>query len=185
MKTKGYKNSETIKKITFAAMCLGLSFVLPFATGAIPEIGGMLCPMHIPAFLAGALLGPVFGGAISFAAPLLRGVIFGSPMLFPRGVSMAFELLAYAVCFGFLIKLLPRKLPYMYLSLASAMLVGRAVGGITKLVLLTSGAITDYGWQLFFTGYFVETIPGVTVQFILIPALLYALDRAKLYDYRK
>ena len=183
MKTKDYKNSDLIKKITFAAVCLALSFVLPFATGAIPEIGGMLCPMHIPAFFAGALLGPWLGGIVAFVSPLLRGLIFGAPILFPRGVSMAFELLAYAVCFGLLLKLLPRKLPYVYLSLTGAMLVGRAIGGITKLVLLTSGSIQSYGWTLFFTGYFIETIPGVAVQFVLIPAVLYALDRAKIYSY--
>ena len=183
MKTMIYKNTELIKKITFAAACLALCFALPFLTGAIPEIGGMLCPMHIPAFLAGALLGPWIGGAVAFVAPILRGLMFGSPAVFPRGISMAFELCAYAIVFGLLLKLLPKKIGFMYLSLTGAMLVGRVVGGITKIVLLSLGAIGKYGWQLYFTGYFVETIPGVVLQFLLIPPILYALRRAKLYSY--
>ena len=65
------------------------------------------------------------------------------------------------------------------------MLVGRIVGGISKLVLLTSGAIAKYGWQLYFTGYFVETLPGVLLQLILIPPLILALDRAGVINYSK
>ena len=154
MKTNIYKNAKLIKKITFSAILLALHFVLPVLTGAIPEIGGALCPMHLPALLSGVVLGPILGGAISFVAPILRGLMLGSPTLFPRGISMAFELLSYAVSFGILARLLPKKLPFLYVSLVSAMLVGRIVGGISKLVLLTSGAIAKYGWQL----YFIESV---------------------------
>ncbi len=185
MKLKVYKNNEIIKKITFGAVSLALFLVLPFVTGSIPEIGGMLCPMHIPALLSGALLGPWIGGAISFAAPILRSLIFGSPALFPRAVAMTFELAAYAICFGVLLKVLPKKIGYVYASLGVAMLVGRIVGGITKVFFLAFGAINAYGWNLFFVGYFAETLPGVVLQFVLIPPVLFALERAKLYDYSK
>jgi hypothetical protein len=92
MKRKVYNNSELIKKITVSGLLLALFFVLPTVTGAIPEIGGALCPMHIVAFLAGAFLGGFHGALLSFAAPILRGLILGSPTLFPRGISMAAEL---------------------------------------------------------------------------------------------
>ena len=185
MRTKVYKNSDIIKKITFAASCLALSLVLPLLTGSIPEIGGMLCPMHIPAFLAGALLGPWLGGAVAFISPIFRFFVFGSPALFPRGVAMAFELFAYAICFGLLLKILPKKIPSMYASLTFAMLAGRIVGGVTKVLLVTFGAMSSYGWKVFFTAYFVETIPGVILQFILIPPILLALDRVGVYNYSK
>ena len=37
-----------IMKLTLSAMFLALAFVMPFLTGQIPQIGSMLCPMHIP-----------------------------------------------------------------------------------------------------------------------------------------
>ena len=44
-------NSMKIRRTTYAALYLALAMVLPFVTGQIPEIGSMLCPMHIPALL--------------------------------------------------------------------------------------------------------------------------------------
>ena len=131
MKTKVYKNKEIVRKIAFAAMCIALAMVLPFLTGAIPEIGGALCPMHIPALLSGVLCGPFFGALVSFVSPLLRGLAFGSPAIFPRGVSMAVELFAYALVFGLLKKLLPKRIGYTYVALGTAMICGRLVGGIS------------------------------------------------------
>ena len=45
------KNLDKTLKTVFAAMFLALSYVMPFLTGQIPEIGSMLCPMHIPILL--------------------------------------------------------------------------------------------------------------------------------------
>ena len=180
MKRKAYKNRELTLKICLAAMCLALAFVLPFLTGAIPEIGGMLCPMHIPAFLLGIIIGPYFGGALAFLSPILRSLIFGSPLLFPRAFSMAFELMAYALAFGILYKLLPKKAPYLYVSLASAMLIGRIVGGAVKTVLFATGAMGKWSTALFISGYFTETLPGVIVQLLLIPPLVLALMKLNL-----
>ena len=67
---------------------LAIAMVLPFVTGQIPEIGAMLCPMHIPALLCGFLCGWPWGLVVGFIAPLLRGAVFGMPVLFPTGVAM-------------------------------------------------------------------------------------------------
>ena len=40
---------NNVKTLVLAALFLALALVLPFLTGQIPEIGSMLCPMHIPA----------------------------------------------------------------------------------------------------------------------------------------
>ena len=54
-------NTIRIQKLVLAALCLALCMVLPFLTGQIPEIGNMLCPMHIPVLLCGFLVGPLWG----------------------------------------------------------------------------------------------------------------------------
>ena len=50
------KQSKT-RRLTTTAMLLALGLVLPFLTGQIPQIGRMLCPMHIPVFLCGLICG--------------------------------------------------------------------------------------------------------------------------------
>ena len=45
------KNLDKTLKTVFAAMFLALSYVMPFLTGQIPEVGSMLCPLHIPVLL--------------------------------------------------------------------------------------------------------------------------------------
>ena len=72
-------NSMKIRRTTYAALYLALAMVLPFVTGQIPEIGSMLCPMHIPALLCGFMCGWLWGFAIGCIAPLLRAVTFGMP----------------------------------------------------------------------------------------------------------
>lgn len=52
------ERSIRIQKLVLAAVCLALCMVLPFLTGQIPEIGSMLCPMHIPVLLCGFVCGP-------------------------------------------------------------------------------------------------------------------------------
>lgn len=55
------RNSSAVRKLTYSALCLALAMVLPFLTGQVPEIGSMLCPMHIPALLCGFLCGWPWG----------------------------------------------------------------------------------------------------------------------------
>ena len=76
--------------MALAAIFLVFGWILPLVTGRIPEIGNMLCPMHIPVMLCGFILGPWYGLIIGFITPLTRGFIFGMPTFYPTGISMAF-----------------------------------------------------------------------------------------------
>ena len=182
MKTKLYKNKQIIKIITLSGALIALAMVLPFLTGAIPEIGNALSPMHIPAFLAGALLGPFMGGAVAAACPILRSLIFGAPQLFPRAVSMSIELLGYAVSFGILLKIFPKRVGYTYAALVISMIVGRIFGGASKLMLIALGAMDGYSLSLFISGYFIESLPGAVLHIITVPPVLLAARRAGIYE---
>ena len=159
------------------AVCLALGMVLPFVTGAIPEVGKLLCPMHIPVFIGSAILGPVWGGVLGFIMPLLRGVMLGSPALFPTGLGMAVELMGYGAAFGLCLRLMRGNTAMLYVSLVAAMLAGRVLGGIAKIFFLTFGVIEKYSLALFFTGYFVGSWLGIVVQLIIIPPIIFALRK--------
>lgn len=167
-----------------AALFLALAYVMPFLTGQIPEIGAMLCPMHIPVLLCGFFCGPVWGAVVGFAAPLIRSMLTGGfPPMFPTAVCMAFELAAYGAIAGLMHKILPRKKPYVYVSLIIAMIVGRLVWGAAMFICV---GITGEGFTLaaFLAGAITNAIPGIIAQLVLIPILVILIDNPKVIDLR-
>ena len=178
-------NKEATKKLALAAMFLALGMVLPLVTGQIREIGNMLLPMHIPVFLCGLICGWRYGGAVGLICPLLRFSIFGMPPM-PLGIGMAFELAAYGIIAGYLYEHSRWKCVFsLYRSMIIAMIGGRLVWGAARVVMMVGAAKVPLGWKAFFVSGFVEAIPGIILQLILIPAVMVALDRAKLVPFSK
>lgn len=175
------KTKKNLSRMILAAMFLALALVLPFLTGQIQQIGNALCPMHIPVLLCGFFCGPWYGLAVGLTAPLLRFVLFGMPPLMPVGIAMCVELAVYGCTAGLLYRLLPRKKPYVYLALIGAMLAGRILWGAAQFVLFGLGK-TEFGWTAFLSGAFLNAIPGILVQLVLIPILVMVLQK---YTYKE
>ena len=170
-------NSIRIQKLVLAAVCLALCMVLPFLTGQIPEVGSMLCPMHIPVLLCGFLCGPAWAGVVGATAPLLRFALFGMPPLFPTGVAMCLELAVYGVVSGILYRKLPRKAGNVYLALIAAMLCGRIAWGVVR-VILSGVTGAAFSWAAFMSGAFTSAVPGMILHIVVIPVVVLALERA-------
>ena len=168
-----------VKKLVTSGLMLALCLVLPFLTGQVPKFGNMLCPMHLPVLLCGFLCGPWWALAVGIIAPPLRYVLFHMPPIFPTGLAMCFELAAYGVVTGLLYRALPKKPGYLYVSLIAAMLAGRFVWGGVMAALMGLGR-ASFGWAIFVTNGFVNAIPAIILQLILIPVLVLALKRARL-----
>ncbi|MBR3106536.1 MAG: ECF transporter S component [Clostridia bacterium] len=172
-------SSLQVRRMTYAALYLAIAMALPFVTGQIPEIGSMLCPMHIPALLCGFMCGWPWGLAVGFIAPLLRSVLFGMPAMFPAAVAMAFELAAYGGLAGLLYRKLPKKKWITYAVLVISMIAGRVVWGAVR-VILAGLSESSFTWALFLSGAIVNAIPGIILHLALIPVLVIAMDRAGL-----
>ena len=171
--------SLQIRKLTYSALFLALAMVLPFLTGQIPQIGSALSPMHIPALLCGFLCGWPWGLAVGLISPLLRSVIFGMPAMFPGAVAMSFELATYGAVSGLLYKILPRRKSSVYITIVVAMLLGRAVWGIARLILAgLSGQ--SFTWALFLASAFTNAVPGIILHLVLVPLLVIVLEKAGL-----
>ncbi|MCR5296257.1 MAG: ECF transporter S component [Clostridiales bacterium] len=168
-----------VRRMTYAALFLALAMVLPFVTGQIPQIGAMLCPMHIPALLCGFMCGWPWGMLVGFVAPLLRSVIFGMPAMFPGAVAMAFELAVYGGVAGLLYRVLPRKKRNIYITLVVSMIAGRVVWGAVRMILAGLSG-NSFTWALFAAGAVTNAIPGIILQLVLIPVLVIVLERAGL-----
>lgn len=172
------KKHNVIRKMTFSAMFIALAFVLPFLTANIPEIGQALCPMHIPVILCGFICGWQYGLAVGYVSPLMRSFIMHAPPVM-SAIPMAFELAAYGAIAGLMYKLLPKKAPFMYVDLLVSMIAGRLVWGTVKFF-MAGLDVSAFGLSAFWAGAVMGSIPGIIVQIVLIPAIVYALSRAGL-----
>ena len=168
--------NKGLKRLVLSALFLALALVLPFLTGQIPEVGSMLCPMHIPALLCGFFCGWPWGLAVGAIAPVLRSLLFGMPPMFPAAICMSLELAAYGAVAGWLYAKLPRKKSSVYVALLSAMVVGRLVWGAARFV-CTGLDVSSFGISAFWAGAVTTAIPGIIVQIVLIPLLVIALEK--------
>ena len=178
-------SKNPLLQLITSAMFLAIGIILPFFTGQIQQIGNMLLPMHIPVFLCGLICGWQYGLVIGFILPLMRSFLFGMPFLYPNAISMAFELATY----GFLSGLLFSKARWkcvrsLYRSLIIAMLGGRLVWGIVQVFLLGLGK-NGFTLYAFLAGAFLNAIPGILLQLILIPAIMLALHKTHMMPFSK
>lgn len=171
---------KRIDKMVLAAMFLGIGFVLPMLTSQIKEIGDTLLPMHLPVMLCGLICGAKYGLSVGMILPLFRGVVFGMPPLYPNAVWMAIELATYGFVIGFLYSRINQKnLKGVYISLVAAMIVGRIAWGISKAVLLGLNH-KEFTVPMFIAGGFVDAIPGIILQLVLIPLIMIVLNKRRL-----
>lgn len=170
-----------VKKLVFTAACVALCLVLPMAFHSIPNAGTIFLPMHIPVLLCGLICGWPYGGVCGLIGPLISSLVTGMPpvAMLP---SMMVECCAYGFVTGMLMRHLHTKhaVADLYISLVSAMVVGRAVAGFAKAWIFTPG-ISPFAWV---TTSLVAGIPGIVIQLILMPLVVVGLTRAKLIPTR-
>ena len=178
--------SKSTLRIVWAAICLALAIILPFVTGNIPTFGQLLCPMHLPVLLCGFLCGPIWGMVVGFVSPLLRTVLFQMPPFPNAAVPMAFELLTYGGVAGLCYQLFPKKKAFLWVDLIIAMICGRIIGIIAKIILFTALGLTGkITAAALFASYVTDTIPGMIIQIVLIPLIVIGLKKAKLIPYEE
>ncbi|PNR93699.1 ECF transporter S component [Petrotoga sp. 9PWA.NaAc.5.4] len=173
------KKKELIN-FNLSAVFIAIGLILPFLTGQIQQIGSMLLPMHIPVLLCGLICGWKYGLFVGFILPPLRSAIFGMPPMFPTAIAMAFELATYGVVVGFLYqRSIKKSISSIYLSMIGAMISGRIVWGIVMMLILRIRE-SIFTWRMFITGAFLNAIPGIILQLVLIPSIMVILYRTKM-----
>ena len=169
------KKQNKLVNLALAAMFLALAYVMPFLTGQVPQIGSMLCPMHIPVIICGFVCGAPWGLIVGFATPLLRSLTLGMPPLFPVAVAMAFELAAYGFMSGVLHRVLPKKKAYIYLSLIVSMITGRFLWGFVQLCIVGFD-VSRFSLAAFWAGAVANAVPGIIIQLVFVPVLVMVLE---------
>ena len=173
-------NMTPVKKLVFTAVCAALCLVLPMAFHSIPNAGSIFLPMHIPVLLCGLICGWPYGAVCGLLGPFLSSFT-GMP---PAAVlpSMMVECAAYGLVAGLMMKYVKTNhaTADLYISMVTAMVLGRVIAGLVKAWILTPGT-APFAWV---TTSLVTGIPGILIQLIVMPAIVFALTRARLIPNR-
>ncbi|MBQ5761999.1 MAG: ECF transporter S component [Clostridia bacterium] len=170
-------NRHSLNKMIITAMCTALCVILPLAFHAIPAGGKLFSPIHIPVLLCGLACGMQYGAICGVLGPLISSFITGMPAMGSLP-PMILECVTYGFLAGLLIKVIRTRYSFinLYSSLIAAMIGGRVVAGIAKALYFSPGITIE----LWVTTYFAVSLPGIFLQLILIPPIVYALMRLKL-----
>ena len=170
-------------RMALCGVLAALAVALMFLGGTVP-FASIACPV-----LASLVLIPVYcecgwkwGLLVGFVTPLLRSVLFGMPPMVPTALAMAFELAAYGALAGVCYSHWHGGVKGVYLSLLAALVGGRLVWGLVSIPIY--GLLTEQAFTLaaFWMGGFVNAWPGIVLQIVLIPAIVLALEKAKLFQ---
>ncbi|MBQ1263898.1 MAG: ECF transporter S component [Oscillospiraceae bacterium] len=166
-----------MKNMIRAALCAALCVVLPMAFHAIPNAGSVILPMHIPVLLCGLICGWPWGFLCGLIGPALSSLLTGMP---PAAIlpAMMVECCTYGLVAGIMIALVKTKhrMANLYISLVTAMIVGRIVAGAAKALIF---AVGEFGFAMWATSYFVTGLPGIIIQLALLPLVVVALEKAR------
>ena len=170
-------NISKTQTLVLAALFLALGLILPSLTGAIKEIGDSLLPMHLAVMLCGAICGWKYGILVGAVLPFLRSLLFSMPPLYPNAVWMATELATYGLVIGIMYAHLKGNSKWrIFICLVCSMIAGRIVWGISKAALL-GVAGKPFGIEAFIIDGFVDAIPGIILQLILVPTIVILTDK--------
>lgn len=170
-----------VKKMVFTAASIALCLVLPMAFHSVPNAGSIFLPMHIPVLLCGLICGWPFGLVTGLLGPFLSSIITAMP---PAAMlpSMMVECAAYGAVAGLMMQFVRTKnaTADLYISLVTAMTMGRFLAGLAKAWIFTPG-VAPFAWV---TTSLITGIPGIVIQLLVMPAIVFALTRAKLIPVR-
>lgn len=167
-----YKNVTT-KEIVLSGLLLATGLILPMIFHVFGITGPMVLPMHIPVLIGGILLSPSLALILGIITPFLSSIFTGMPALFPMAVIMAFELGTY----GFTASLAVRRFKLNTLSsLLISMVSGRIAAGLSVALLVKLFGI-KMSPIIYVKGAIITGIPGIIIQLVFIPLLIYAIKR--------
>ena len=181
MSSIAIKNTKV--KILTAFLAVASAVVLPqlfhalgIISGTGAAFGTAFLPMHLPVLLAGLFGGPVVGIITGAASPLISFMISGMPTaaLLP---FMVIELAVYGLTGGFLADV---KLP-VFVKLLIVQAAGRIIRALAVVIAVYGlGSQTiqiSSVWNMIVIG-----LPGILLQWALIPLILYRVKGLKKYN---
>ncbi len=168
----------TTKQIVLIALFIAIGIVLPMAFHAVgSDLAKVVSPIHIPALIAGALMGAVPGLFVGVLTIVASSLFTGMPP-FPYAFVMMAEVGSYGLFAGLFAKFLTKDAIGTVVSTALAMLAGRVIYGFAQYAFLAAKAPDKaYTLQAWVTSMFVKGLPAIICHIILVPIVVLILRR--------
>lgn len=168
-----------VRRLTFGAMCLAMSLLLPqvFHFIGYQQAGAVFLPMHLPVFIGGMLLGPIYGLFLGVFAPLTSFVLTGMPSA-ERVLFMICELATYGTVSGILFYYF--KLSYKKLGSLIALLISMLSGRLVYAIVIS---LATYVFHIPLGGIeaviasVITGMPGILIQCFLIPPIVNVIEK--------
>lgn len=180
------KTKFTTLNVVTTAMLAAVAVILASVFHAFGDVAlsSLFSPMHFPVLLCGVLCGPYLGLICGVVTPLISFLSTGGarPPFPAQLIPMIFELAMYGFVSGLMRWVFlrnPRTNRFAsVLGLIIAMVAGRILNAFVGAFFMM-GDKTSYfaalGAKLL--GNFTSTWAGIILQLVLIPAILFALQR--------
>ncbi|MFA9423226.1 MAG: ECF transporter S component [Sedimentibacter sp.] len=161
----------TTKELVLSGLLLATGIIVPMIFHMLGVMGSIVLPMHIPVLIGGLLLSPSLALSLGIVTPIISGILTGMPVLFPMSIIMAFELGTY----GLVSSLLTRKMKLSVVpTLIISMISGRIAAGFAVAALIQLFGI-NMDPVLYIKASIITGLPGIIIQLIFIPTLVYAI----------
>ena len=177
------KKFNTLNVVTTAMLCAFAVVISSAMHNLAGSVTKSLSPMHLPVFLAGILCGNWLGLICGACAPILGFLTSGRPAFPNAMIPMMFELATYGFVSGLMRNIFVKN-PKTHkfasvLALVVAMVAGRVVNGFAGgIVLAIGGAPLGASILAKLASGFTSTWVGIIVQLILVPAILFAMQKS-------
>lgn len=177
------KKFNTLNVVTTAMLCAFAVVISSAMHNLAGSVTKSLSPMHLPVFLAGILCGNWLGLICGACAPILGFLTSGRPAFPNAMIPMMFELATYGFVSGLMRNIFVKN-PKTHkfasvLALVVAMVAGRVVNGFAGgIVLAIGGAPLGASILAKLASGFTSTWVGIVVQLVLVPAILFAMQKS-------
>lgn len=160
-------------RVAASAVCVAFGVALPMVFHIVGMAGSILLPMHIPVMIAGLFLGTRPGLLVGGFTPVISCLLTGMPPMMPLLPIMMAELAAYGCVGGYLYR--ERHLP-IRAALLGAVAAGRIVAA-SGAFMMASMLNIDLSPFFYVTGAVIKGLPGIVLQFILVPMIVNRLEK--------
>lgn len=181
------KTKFTTLNVVTTAMLAAVAVIMASVFHAFGDmtISSLFSPMHFPVLLCGVLCGPYLGLICGIVTPLMSFLSTGGARPpFPTGlIPMIIELAVYGFVTGLMRWIFTKNSKTnriaSVLALIIAMVAGRVLNAFTGAFFMMGDKTTYFavlGTKLL--GNFTSTWAGIILQLVLIPVILFALQKS-------
>ena len=163
------------QQITLIALFIALCLLVPFLFHMV-GLGKMFLPMFLPILLAGFIIEFPAGMLVGFLGPCISALATGMPPLFPTAVSMSIEGVVTA---GVASYFYHKHQGAFWTGLIIAVIAQRLARFVMLLLILPLFGLPAKALSL---ADFTYSLPGIFLQLILTPIIMFTLWRSKIIE---